>query len=144
VTELEATNTALTLWRDGWEALHPTDTSDPQSVPWTTDDEVYQPDNLGPLGCWARIVLRPATDQQLTQGPVAMNEATGVLIVQLFGPTNEGTAKLTSLADDVRTVLKRKRVGELRTLDAASSAPASDGVWAMRIVTVEVRYTYTQ
>jgi hypothetical protein len=146
VTELEATNAALTLWRDGWEELHPADTSDPDSVPWTTDDEVFDPTAagaLGALGCWVRIVFRPATDQQLTQGPVAMNEATGVLIVQLFGPLNEGTAKLTGLADDVRTVLKRKRVGELRTLDAASSKPADDGTWAMRIVTVEVRYTYT-
>ncbi len=146
MTELEATNAALTLWRTGWEALHPADTSDPDSVPWTTDDEVFDPTAagaLGPLGCWVRIVFRPATDQQLTQGPIAFNEASGVLIVQLFGPLNEGTAKLTDLADHVRSVLKRKRSGELRTLDAASSKPADDGVYAMRIVTVEVRYTYT-
>jgi hypothetical protein len=143
VTELEATNAILTLWKSGWEALHPADTSDPDSVPWCTDDELYAPDQLGALGCWARIVFRPATDEQLTQGPVAMNEAAGVVIVQLFGPLNEGTAKLTGLADDVRTVLKRKRSGELRTHDAPSSKPASDGEWAMRVVTVEVRYTYT-
>ena len=153
MTELEATNAGLTLWSDGWEELHPgsrpdpitkkPDTTQPLCVPWCGDDEIFSTDDLGPLGCWARIVYRPATDQQLTQGPVAFNEASGVIIVQLFGPLNEGTAKLTSLADDVRTVLKRKRVGELRTLDAASSKPASDGTWAMRIVTVEVRYTYT-
>lgn len=143
MTELEATNAILTLWRTGWEALHPADTSDPASVPWCTDDELYTPDTLGALGCWARIVFRPATDEQLTQGPLAFNEAAGVIIVQLFGPLNEGTAKLTGLADDVRTVLKRQRSGALRTLDAASSKPPSDGAWAMRVVTIECRYTYT-
>jgi len=143
VTETQAVEAILQLWKTGWEALHPADTSDPQSVPWTTDDEQYTPDVLGPLGCWARIVFRPATDAQLTQGPVAFNEVAGVVIVQLFGPLNEGTAKLTALADDVRAVLKRKRSGDLRTLDAPSSKPADDGTWAMRIVTVECRYTYT-
>jgi len=143
VTESQAVEAILQLWKAGWEALHPADTAQATSVPWCTDDERYSPDNLGALGCWARIVYRPATDEQLTQGPLAMNEAAGVIIVQLFGPLNEGTAKLTGLADDVRTVLKRKRSGELRTHDAPSSKPASDGEWAMRVVTVECRYTYT-
>jgi hypothetical protein len=143
VTELEATNALYQLVQQHFEPLHPNDPSDPLGIPWCGDNEVFSPDNLGPLGCWIRARYVPATDQQLTQGPVAFNEATGVFIVQVFGPLNEGVAKLTGICDDLRTALKRRRVGELRTLDAASSAPASDGVWAMRIVTVEVRYTYT-
>lgn len=149
MTEREADETTLQLWKNGtasspgWETLHPADIADPQSVPWCTDDETFTPDQLGPLGCWARVVSRSATDEQRTQGPLAMSEAVGVIIVQLFGPLNEGTAKLAGLADDVRTVMKRKRVGDLRTLDAPSSKPASDGTWAMRIVTIERRYTYT-
>lgn len=148
MTELEATNALYQLWDAGWEAKHPgsrppIDTGQALCVPWTAENEVFSPDDLGPLGCWARCSWRPATDAQLTQGPIAFNEAAGVFMIQLFAPLNEGVAKLTALCDDARAVMKRRRSGELRTLDAATTAIASDGTWAMRIVTVEVRYTYT-
>lgn len=149
VTESQAVETILALFEPGWETLHPgstapADTQQALCVPWTADDEVsFDATQLGSPGAWLRLNILPATGVQQTQGAVARTEYGGVIMVQIFGPLGAGTL-MTQLADDVRAVLSRKRVGEFRTHDAPSSRPASDGEWSMRVVTVEYRYTDTQ
>lgn len=141
MTELEAIQAIYTRFIAGWGVLHPDIDGDPARVPFALDDEDYKPTDLGELGAWATVVIRHSTRNQATQGTPSSDECRGSVFVQLFGPKNEGTTKLLQLAEHVRTVLAKQRIGEVNMYAGRSAeATKKDAAWAMRVVVIPFRY----
>lgn len=146
MTEAEATQAILEAWEDGWDPLHPEDPDDPEHVPYTYDNEVFDTGSLGDLGAWARVSIRHSTGRQATMGsaPSRKFERRGFIMVQLFAPIDQGRTLLSELADDVRTALEGVRSSELLIHEGVTEESPSDGRWAMSVVTLPFRYTQTR
>ena len=130
MTEAEAEEAIRQRWVDGWLPLQP-------SVPFTFENEV-----LEAPATWARVTIAGASRAQRTLGAVARFESAGLIVVELFGELNVGTHALALLADDVREVLERRRIGtpaDVVTYEGTSRPAGSHGRWHKRIVTI--RYT---
>jgi hypothetical protein len=152
VREAQANETILERWDSEWEALHPgsrppSNTALATCVPWNARGESFQPDQLGPLGAWARVVTRHSSANQTTQGraPSRKFERRGSIYVSVFAPINSGTALITSLADDVRTVFEGQTLGGVLIVGAGRTEEADeDGVWTSSVVILPFRYTETR
>lgn len=155
--EAQANETILERWDSEWELLHPgsrpdpvigkPDTSQPLCVPWNARGESFRPDQLGPPGAWARVVTRHSSASQTTQGraPSRKFERRGSIYVSVFAPINSGTALITSLADDVRTVFEGLTLGGVLIVGAGRTEEADeDGVWTSSVVILPFRYTETR
>lgn len=137
MTELEEAEAIYQQWQSGWSVLHPDIAGDPARVPFSFDDEDDRPqDRVGPLGCWAVVSIRHSTREQATQGSPSRDDVTGNIIVQLFGPKNEGVGKLATLADHVRKVLAKKSLGDVETYAGRTGEVPSKDAWAMRVVVI--------
>jgi len=154
MNEQQANLAILQQWESGWDALHPQDTSAPEYVPYTYDNEAFDTDALGDLGAWVRLTIQHSTRRQRTMGsaPNRKYECRGRVFVTLFAPVDNGRALIAQLADDVRTVMEGQRLGDLLLDDAttrgenwfATGPTREDGVWAQATVVVEFRYTDTR
>jgi hypothetical protein len=143
MTELEALNAIYGRWLEGWAALHPSDPEDPNYVPIGFGNEAApDPSALGVLGCWGRVEVQHTTREQTTMGAVADEEVAGNIFVQLFGPLNKGAAGLAALATDARTVLGRKRIGDLviRTGETRFQGEDAKKGWYMTVVVFSFFY----
>lgn len=60
-------------------------------------------------GVWAKMQLLPSTSQRITLGPDGLFREYGVLLFQLFGPQNAGTADLRDVADELTTLFREAR-----------------------------------
>jgi hypothetical protein len=140
VTELEAIEAIYQRWKDGWEVIHGAGAN---LVPYSFDDENDRPqDRVGALGAWATVVVRHSTREQATQGSPSRDDVIGNVIVQLFGPKNQGVAKLAGLANDVRTVLAKKSISDLELYEGRTNeVTRKDAAWAMRVVVIPFTYT---
>jgi hypothetical protein len=127
MTEAEVEETIKQAFIDGWTALHPT-------IPISFDGEVSDASET-----WVRLTILPSTRQQMTAGATARFDVRGNIMVQLFGSVDVGATQLAALADDVRTVLERKRWTDLVTYAGATRKSPTDGRWEMRVVTLAYR-----
>lgn len=125
-------------WESGWEALHPADPSDPDHVPWTTDNESFDG-----VAAFAHIAIEPTVRVRTTQGrSYAKYEARGIIRVRLFGSIDVGAAQLAGFVDeivgtpDTEGVLDEARIGDLIYREGSHRKGASDGAWEMRVITV--------
>jgi hypothetical protein len=147
MTELEAINAIYTTLIAGWETaplgLHARDAttypavaSDPKYVPLALKNETFAPAQLGAMGAWVRATIRWSVAEQTTQGraPIRKYERRGFVIVDLFAPLNEGTAKLALLAKDVRTVLQGLNIDGLNIFVGESRNGPDDPDWATQSV----------
>ena len=141
MTEAQAIEAILQHWEDGWEALHPADTSDPDHVPWTPDDETFEA-----VASWVRITIVPTTAAQGSLGATPRWIRRGQIAVQIFTTPNEGAAAGALLADDVRTVLEGKRIAldgddePVCTYAGASQPLGNDGAWRSAVVVIPYRF----
>jgi hypothetical protein len=163
VTELEATNAIYSTLIAGWETpplgLHARDATnypavadDPLYVPLALKNETFAPDQLGHLGAYARVTIIWSTAEQTTQGDVGVREyePSGFIFVDFFVDPNAGTATLSgtatlaSLSDDVRTILRGKRLGdtELCTYEGESRNGPDAPDWATQ--SVVFRFSFEQ
>ena len=153
MTEDEALQTAFSAWDQGWAELHPgssdpPDTSQPGCVPWCTRNESFTVDELGPLQCWARVIMQHFGSGQATQGARGMRkyERTGELRVQIFGTIDQGAKELAVLAEDARRVLQGLTLPGGFTLFAGRTAELDEpkgSSWAGTSVIFGFRYTAT-
>lgn len=142
MTEIEALEAIYLRWAEGWAALHPSAQSDPNYAPYCFRGEVFSRDQLGVLGVWARVDVRHSTRDQTTMGTIASEEVDGNVFVQLFGPLDQGAGTLARLADDARTVLGRKRLGDLVLFTGETRAPVEDHKTGFSMVVVVVKFRY--
>lgn len=142
MTEKQAIEAIYEQWESGWEALHPASPSDPDHVPFSLRNEADNP-APGALGAWARVSVIHTTAEQVTQGsaPNRKFDRRGNVFVQLFAPLNAGVALLAELADDVRTALANRGLGELNLYEGRTVEVPEDGIWAMTTVVIPFRYT---
>lgn len=134
MTEKQAEELIKQAWKDGWEALHPADPEDDDHVPYCFDDEPFTSDDHA---SWVRVAINPSTRDEATMGENAKFDHRGTIMVQVFGPPGQGGAFVIGLADDVRTVLERKRFEDVVTRAGATrKMDAGDPRWAARMVTV--------
>ncbi len=132
MTQDELETAILQRWENGWEALHPADPSDPDHVPWTTDNESYDA-----AAVWAHVAIEPTVRVRTTQGRAyGRYSARGIIRVRLFGDINVGASQLAQLADDAIGVLEEARIDSLILREASQRKGPSDGRWEMRVVTV--------
>lgn len=124
MTEAETEETIKQAFIDGWTALHPT-------IPISFDGE-----HADSAETWVRLTILPSTRQQMTAGATARFDVRGNVMVQVFAPTDAGTAAIAALCDDVRTVLERKRWDEVVTYAGATRKSPTDGRWEQRTVVV--------
>lgn len=144
MTEVQLRQAILARWAEGWAALHPSDVADPNYVPYTFENEVFAKDALGTLGAWARLEIKHSTREQATMGVPSKDDVRGLIFVQLFGPLGSGKTLLSTLADDVRTVLAKRRIDELNLRAGETRDPVEDDGhgWAMGLVVVRFRYQH--
>jgi hypothetical protein len=144
----EAEETILEHFESKWEALHPANQADPDHVPWTTRNEVYETDKLGDLGAWVRITVETTSRTQMTQGQNPKYEVRGVVFVQVFAAVNwivgdqvlDGDKTVKLLVEDVRAVLESKDLGGGLNLYELNPLPMpEDGVWNMYACSVPFR-----
>lgn len=137
MTEREFNQVLIEHWEDGWDTLHPPDPSDPDHVPYTYDNEIFESALR-----WVRLSVRHTVSKQTTMGsaPSRRFEREGFVMVQVFANVNVGRGELADLAADVRTVLEGKRFAGLVIHAGSTQETPSDGVWAMTVISLPFRY----
>jgi hypothetical protein len=150
MTDPEAEEATLQLFKARWETNHPDNVADPAYVPFCTRNESYKPNQLGELGAWARITLIATTSDQVTHGTPAKIERRGRVMVQLFAEVNkiktdntvlDGNATAKQLAEDVLAALEKQRTGSLTIYAGVPSPLPETGIWNGYVVSLPYRFT---
>lgn len=135
MTEAQAKEALAARWDAAWPAA-----SSPASVPFTLANEAFTPPASAAL--FAALWHGGLAERQLTMGPIGARrfEYRGALNVRLFGPVDDGEARLATLAVAVRTVLASQTIGGALWTAGAASAPARLGAWWTVTLTVPYRF----
>lgn len=144
MTEVEAIETMLAQWEDGFDDLHAQESTDPGYVPYTYKNEDFTPDVLGQLGAWARVTVIHTSAKQMTQGRTRKYERRGTITVTFFGPLNAGEGWGSDLCDDARSVLEGRRLGGVNLYAATPVPQLEGGQWAKAAIVIPFRYTETR
>lgn len=122
------------LWVTGWEAAHGPLTAEP--VPYALENEAKDAASV-----FVELTIVPTVRLRATQGRSgAKYDARGLVMVQVFGPVDDGGARVARLCDDVIAALEERRIGGL-VLHEGSARPAAldpddEARWYARIVSV--------
>lgn len=119
------------LWTTGWGAIHG---AGPTFIPTAFDNTAFDTVDL-----WCRLTIVPSVRGRTTQGRLhAKYETRGAIMVQLFGPPNQGEDdELAALADEAIGVLEERRIGSLSIYE--SSPPRRDDTdprWSQRTISI--------
>lgn len=137
MTEAQAVEAMLELWNAGWTAKHPSD------APSTFDNEAF---TAPAIGAWVRVTIVHTVRRQASMGPKGARRfmSQGRIGIQIFVPSNKGTALAATLADDVRAILEETEtdVGglPLNIFDGSTTGNSTDGRWLMRVVVFPFTY----
>lgn len=135
MTEAEALELLTDTFLDGWELLHPDDPNDPDYCPVAAEGEDFEAQPT-----WVRFSVIFADEQQRSIGAPGTRKvsASGSIAVQVFVDAGQGTLARAQLCDDVRSVLRLKRLtaaGERLDIYAGPSRnPSTDGRWLTQLV----------
>lgn len=126
---------------DGWTA--PGAVS--ENYQYTADNLNFKPPNEEP---WARISVRHNGSTQQTLGPKGSRKFSrfGSAYVQLFTPTNLGTATADELSELVRGIFEGERLSgtTLWFQDVIIREAGVDGDWFQVVVEAEFEYDETK
>jgi len=98
VTETQATEAIYQRIADAWD-------EDDAAV--TFENEAFEPVTDEP---WIRVSRRSTTARVASLGDNGLSERRGLVIAQVFAPTDEGTARALDLAHDFRRLFERRSI----------------------------------
>lgn len=133
-TQEQLEETLKQLWVTGWEAAHGPLTAEP--VPYALENEAKDAADV-----FVEMTVVPTVRLRTTQGWTGGKyEARGLVMIQVFGPKDDGGARVARLCDHAIAALEDRRIGDL-VLHEGSQRPATlspdDAArWYARIVSV--------
>ena len=110
-------------------------------TPVTFDNESFNPPSDG---AWLRTVIRNTDSAQETLGRVTNRkfERIGVVLTQVFTPSNGGTSEADALSMAVRDIFEGTRIGGVVLNNVVIREIGVDGKWYQ--VNVEASFFYTE
>ena len=93
---------------------------------------------------WVRVVVRPQQFRQKTQGGPGNRifERDGLILVQIFTPSNTGTAEANSLGQSIVDIFEGSRFGGVVVTSMTARKVGTDGKWFQ--VLAEGTYDYDE
>lgn len=127
---MQAKEAIAKVWADNW------------STPFQFENESFTP----PQTAWARLVVRHSVSAQETLGGTGNRrfERTGSTLIQIFTPTNQGTAEGETLAVQARELFEGKTLVDhpvhFGAVTISEDGVTPDGEWMQHTVSAPFRY----
>lgn len=140
MTEAQAIEALYSQFVTAFSALHhQTDPGDATYCPIALEGEVFTA-----VETWVRFSVVPDSRDQMTMGPTGSRKLItgGFVAIQVFTPLG-GVLSRAQLCDDVRSCIELKTLAvtgideRVRTFQAPSRNPTSDGRWLIQTVVTE-------
>ncbi|MFV8936659.1 phage tail terminator-like protein [Serratia fonticola] len=100
------------------------------------NDKTYDPKGKA---IWARLTNIPglAGANEIGNGPVV--HRTGIVIIQIFAPSNSGTLLITQTADNLRELFEFQDDGKLSYFSVSSTEVGDSNGWYQQNITIPYR-----
>ncbi|OIX96217.1 electron transfer flavoprotein subunit beta [Serratia fonticola] len=100
------------------------------------NDKTYDPKGKA---IWARLTNIPglASANEIGNGPVV--HRTGIVIIQIFVPSNSGTLLITQTADKLRELFEFQDDGRLSYFSVSSTEVGDSNGWYQQNITIPYR-----
>lgn len=107
-----------------WAALHPT-------VPYTFDNQGQDDSFPTRDTAWVRVVILDGEAEQVEMGNTRRWRRTGLVVVQIFVPSGEGTGEAAQLCDSVRDIYEGRTINGVifRATSRNRVGRGRDAVW---------------
>lgn len=109
---------------------------------FTFDNEAFDTNDIAVDESYIRVVVRTSVGPQQTLGPVNSRifRRTAQIIMQVFTPTDVGTASADSLGQQARAVFEGASFDGIDCFNAIVNEIGPDGAYYQMNVTVDFRY----